>query len=191
MRLAGNFSISVLIMSTVLITAAIGLTAKKSSPIESVSTSGPQYSAKESNNLNAQSAGKGDEQKYKLLVRVEPPASDSQEGPSLYLTIRNDSRRIIYIVDTGRPWDFKFDIKDTSGRTVSPRKNDLQLLRDGGKRSLDPIKAGQEISYIINLVDLYDLAGGEYLLTVKRDIFLRNKQTIVEIESAPITLTLP
>lgn len=94
---------------------------------------------------------------------------------------------MIYVVERTPSRDFKFEVKDIDGKAVPPRARP-GLVIDEGKNSLVPVSAGQEVSYIIDLGDLYNLASGEYTLTVKKMIFFGDKKTVAEVKSAPLKL---
>ena len=190
LRLAKRGLILVAIVGIVFLAGVIGLTAQKGTAIETVSdnqsTKAGSATVSKVNRSSIQDIRQADEKKYKLIVRVKSPTSDPQSIPHLIATVRNESQEVIYVVDTGNAWDFEFEIKDKSGKTV-PQKDDLRIrLREAAKQSVEPIPAGQEVSYVVNLGELYTLASGEYLVTVKKAILLSDKQTFVSIKSAPV-----
>lgn len=191
MRLAGGVLIVVAFVGCRLIAAPIGLTAQKRNTLKTASVNGSQRSESATmrgfNRPGTQDVRKEDEGKHRLLVRTETSTAGPKESLHLTLILRNESQSVIYVVERMPSKDFKFQIKDIYGETVAPSARP-GLVVDEGKNSLVPVNAGQEVSYIIDLADLYNLASGDYTLTVKKTIFLGDKETIAEVESAPLKL---
>jgi hypothetical protein len=190
-----NLAIQLFIVATVTnsvsATVALGLAAKQYSPL--FITNGVRIEAVDNNLISmnnratAQQTGNTDRERLKLLARTEAPPDNPKGVPQIILTLRNESQSLIYIVETGKPRDFKLEIMDRFGKIVSPRGKRLPgLVVNEGKHSLDAVNPGQEISYTINLGDLYSLSPGRYTLKAKRSIFLDDKRTTVEIISAPV-----
>lgn len=138
---------------------------------------------------NIQDVRKDRKGAYQLLARTETIADTPRETPRLTLTVWNGSKDTIYLVETGSSRDFEFEVKDRYGKSVSPRTDDRHLqIREAGKQSLVAVNAGQGISYTVDLGDLYDLADGQYTVTIKKIIFLADRQRTLEIKSGPLEL---
>ena len=181
--------VAIALAGCLVITANVGLAAKKSSPPATTNTNVSQESKntrmRKPNRPSAKGSQRGNDGKYKLLVRTEILTSDPKEGPRFTLVLRNESQSVIYVVETGTPRDFNFEVKEIYGKTVPPRAR-TGLVVSEGKQSVVPVKPGQGISSVIDLSNLYDLSNGEYMLSVKKFVLLADRLMTVEVKSAPL-----
>ena len=122
MRLDRKLLIVATFIAGVFITPAVSSTANALRKVEK-----PVMSAR--NRSAVRTTQGGNKHKCKLLVRVESPTSSSTGMPSLTLTLRNESRSAIYIVERAPSKDFKFEIKDASGKIVLPKQGLVPVLK--------------------------------------------------------------
>jgi hypothetical protein len=193
MKLARMALVIAIAVGYLLTAASVGLTAKKSSPMGVTSTSVPQKSGDATVRKPEGSGSQGVEKrsggKYRLLLRSETSPSGPSGRLRLNLILQNESKNVIYVIETGTPRDLKFEVKNRSGKTVLPRDVRREgLLVHEGKQALVPVNAGQQVSYAFELGDLYSLAHGEYTLVVKKVILLDDRQMTLEVKSAPLRL---
>ena len=126
---------------------------------------------------------------YQLLARAERELFKAGEPLLLKATLRNNSRESVYVVVTGSVIDNKIEVKDGRGRPVPLSEAGRKLLDSAEitKRLLHEIPAGREVTYDINVGELYQLAaGGEYAITIKRDILKSDKKPSLELASNPV-----
>lgn len=125
---------------------------------------------------------------YQLLARADRELLKAGDAFVLKATLRNNSPQAIYVVVTGGPGDNKIEVKDGRGRPVPLSEAGRKLLDSPiTKRLLHEIPPGWEVTYEVDVGELYQLTGGwEYTSTVKRDILKGDKKTSLELASNPV-----
>lgn len=80
------------------------------------------------------------------------------------------------------------EIKESNGRILSrittPKKEGTFSVNEGRLMSI-AMKPGEEKTFTLNIGKMYNLTSGEYTLTLKRKLFLPDKQIFVEAVSLP------
>lgn len=125
---------------------------------------------------------------YQLLARAESALLKAGDPLVLKATLRNNSPEAIYVVVTGRPRGNKIEVKDGRGQPVPLSEAGRRLLGSPvTKRLLHEIPAGREVTYGVDIGELYQLdGGGEYTITIKEDILKSDKKTFLELASNPV-----
>lgn len=128
-----------------------------------------------------------------LTVRTEKESFDSDEVVLLLLSVRNTTRRAVFLVETYSAREYKFDVKNEKGEDVLLTEEGQHLLTNNAVYRSGPltIEPGEEKQHNVSINRIYDMtAPGTYSVTVRRKIFKMSGKLFTEAISNTLKVTI-
>ena len=128
-----------------------------------------------------------------LSAGVKKEIFGSKELLPLTLSIKNNTRTAVFLLETYPERDYSFQVRNERGETVSLTEAGEHLVNNTSTyRSIKlRIEPGQEVHHTVTINKLYDMTTpGVYAITIRRKVVTKKGKEPIEIKSDTISVTI-
>ena len=121
-----------------------------------------------------------------LIARVDKSSFRENDTIELKVSLKNGTRRVVYVTESNVLADYKIEIRNENGRLMPPTEDGGKLLRLSAwstRRLSVAINPGQEINQTFEVNKIYAMPPGIYSITVKRRVTTEWRKKNVELTS--------